>query len=94
MEGAFLVVWTGQARPMALRSPEERASVSIVRASFPKGREEPSEALSPLLVSRTPRRGFSFAIVSSWRGTPSPEQSTLSSDPHHPFLHLVVWVPF
>lgn len=26
--------WTGQARPVVLRSPEERTSVGIVRASF------------------------------------------------------------
>lgn len=37
------------AGPVVL-SPEERTSVGMVQASVPAGREEPSEALSPLPV--------------------------------------------
>lgn len=34
-----------QARSVVLRSPEDRISVGIVRASFPRGREDLCEAL-------------------------------------------------
>lgn len=62
-----------QARSVVLRSPEDRISVGIVRASFPRGREDLGEALFPLPVLGAQRRGLSFPIVnSSWVGTPYP----------------------